>query len=61
MTLKRETHFEQISVEAIKKIIAENAQQENIGISLDPQVTNERDTEPDLLQAVTANVWKERR
>jgi hypothetical protein len=61
MTLKRKTHFEQVSVEMIKKIIAENAHQENIRTSLDPQVTSERDTEPDLLEAVTANVWRERR
>jgi hypothetical protein len=61
MTLKRKTHFEQISVEAIKKIIAENAQQEKIRTSLDPQITNEREAEPDLLEAVTANAWRERR
>ena len=61
MTLKRKTHFEQISVEAIKKIIAENARQENMRTSLDPQITNERETEPDLLEAVTANAWRERR
>jgi hypothetical protein len=61
MTLKRKTHFEQVSVEMIKKIIVENAHQENIRTSLDPQVTSERDTEPDLLEAVTANVWRERR
>jgi hypothetical protein len=61
MTPKRKTHFEQVSVEVIKKIIAENAQQENIRTGLDPQVTNERDTEPDLSEAMTAHVWRGRR
>jgi hypothetical protein len=61
MTLKRKTHFEQVSVEVIKEIIAENARQEKIRTDLDPQVTNERDTATDLLEAVTANVWRERR
>ncbi len=61
MTAKRKTHFEQISVEAIKKIIAENARQEETRIGLDCQVANERDTETAPLEAVTANVWRERR
>jgi|HubBroStandDraft_2_1064218.scaffolds.fasta_scaffold556642_1 hypothetical protein len=61
MTLKRKTHFEQVSVEVIKEIIAENARQEKIRTDLDPQVTNERDTATDLLEAVTANAWRERR
>jgi len=61
MTPKRKTHFEQISVELIKEIIAENARQGNIRTDLNPQVTNERDTEPGLLEAVTANACRERR
>jgi hypothetical protein len=61
MTLKRKTHFEQISVEVIKEIIAENARLENIRTALDSPVTNERDAETDLLEAVTVNVWRERR
>ena len=61
MTLKRKTHFEQISVEMIKEIIAENARQEKIRAALDSQVTDERDTETDLLEAMTANAWRERR
>jgi hypothetical protein len=61
MTPKRKTHFEQISVEVIKEIIAENTRLENIRTALDSPVTNERDVEPDLLEAVTANAWRERR
>jgi hypothetical protein len=61
MTLKRKTHFEQVSIEIIKEIIAENARQEKIRADLDFQVTNERDTETDLLEAMTANGWRERR
>ena len=61
MTLKRKTHFEQVSVEVIKEIIAENARREKIRTDLDLQVTNERDTATDLLEAVTANAWRERR
>ena len=61
MTLKRKTHFEQISVEMIKEIIAENARLESIRTALDSPVTNERDAEPDLLEATTANVCRERR
>jgi hypothetical protein len=61
MTLKRKTHFEQISVEVIKEIIAENARLENIRTAMDSPLTDERNTEPDLLEAVTANVWRERR
>jgi hypothetical protein len=61
MTLKRKTHFEQISVEVIKEIIAENARLENIRTALDSPVTNERDAETDLLEAMTANAWRERR
>ena len=61
MTLKRKTHFEQVSVEVIKEVIAENARQEKIRTDLDLQVTNERDTATDLLEAVTANAWRERR
>jgi hypothetical protein len=52
MTLKRKTHFEQVSVEVIKEVIAENARQEKIRTDLDLQVTNERDTATDLLEAV---------
>ncbi len=61
MTLKRKTHFEQISVEVIKEIIAENARLENIRTAMDSPLTDERNPEPDLLEAVTANVWRERR
>jgi hypothetical protein len=61
MALKRKTHFEQISVEVIKEIIAENARLEGIRAALDSPVTKERDAEPDLLEALTANGWRERR
>ena len=61
MTPKRKTHFEQVSVEAIKEIIAENARKEKIRIGLDSQITIERDTETDLLEAMTANMRGERR
>jgi hypothetical protein len=61
MTLKRKTHFEQISVEVIKEIIAENARQEEIRTGLDSQVTIDRDTKAEVLETETANVWRERR
>ena len=60
MTPKRKTHFEQVPLEVIKKVIEENALQEKTNTGEEPRETKKKDAEADLLQAMTANGWSER-
>jgi hypothetical protein len=61
MTPKRKTHFEQISLETIKKIVEENARQQKLESDEHALRTETKDPEADLIEATTANGWSERR
>jgi hypothetical protein len=60
VTPKRKTHFEQVPLEVIKKIVEENARQERTNTGEDARGTKKKDAEADLLEALTANGWSER-
>jgi hypothetical protein len=60
VTPKRKTHFEQVPLEAIKKIVEENALQEKTNTGEEVRGTKTKDTEADVLEAMTANGWSER-
>jgi len=60
VTPKRKTHFEQVPLEVIKKIVEENARQEKVNIGEEARGTKTKDTEADLLETMTANGWSER-
>ena len=60
MTPKRKTHFEQVPLEVIKKVIEENALQEKTNTGEETRETKKKDAETDLLEAMKANGWSER-
>jgi hypothetical protein len=60
VTLKRRTHFEQVSMEVIRKIIDENALKEKIITSEEARGTEKQYAEADLLETTAANGWSER-
>jgi|HubBroStandDraft_6_1064221.scaffolds.fasta_scaffold27900_7 hypothetical protein len=61
MTPKRKTHFEQIPLEMIKKIVKENERQQKMETEEDALRAETKDPEADLIGATTANGWSERR
>jgi hypothetical protein len=61
MTLKRKTHFEQVPLEVIKKIIEENVRQQKTSTGEDALGTGAKDAEADLLEATTAAGRSEKR
>ena len=48
------THFEQVPLEVIKRILEENARQERIATDREASVTAKKDWETDLLETMTA-------
>jgi hypothetical protein len=60
VTPKRKTHFEQVPLEVIKKVIEENALQEKTNTGEETRETKKKDAETDLLEAMKANGWSER-
>jgi len=56
----RKTHFEQVPLEAIKRIVEENARQEKIITGEEARRIQKKGTEADLLEATMANGGSER-
>jgi hypothetical protein len=55
MTLAKKTHFEQVPLKAIKKIVEENDRQERIRTPEKPLGSKKKGWEADLLETTSAN------
>jgi hypothetical protein len=60
MGTMRKTHFEQVPLDVIQRVLEENARQEKIRTDRETHEEIKKNWETDVLETTTANGWSER-